>query len=583
MEKVVNYTYYAILQDDNNLIKKDKIFVQHNNARLLFPISFDKETLEKNYSIYKEMLEEGFIHSQEINKLSFNLLEIHKSLTCDNWKILIDFAKEHNINFRVNIKEEYTPEEMSNYIQSFIKKENGIETFVFKREQLENPENPFLEGIENDENIFKDSNVNTCFYINNEFRDNFKSQIHKSLERFNGQMTLNLQSGKSFDNDAKEEVIWRINYLKENYPDKKIDITFSTANRYYLKEEFIKILEIEEYIKNNYNPEYELRFTGNNKFYNKEQIVSANSKINRTVDKLKLSNLSPYEKVMFITKLLNEKKYYKCKSNDSLSRDLYSILNTRNIICTGYAYLMDVILNELNDENIKSKSETIIQTDYFNQEEYHEVNCVYIKDEKYGIEGYYNLDINFYGENYNHFMTPVTDIDSLYASRYKSVLKATETTRGNLGDQTMPIYPNNESYYTIFTKLKNSNNWQDNVLNSTKQFLSTPMGNKIADNMGITIKKDSDALKIINEIIAQSPPIPIECTQKALEVVSKSYLGLNSAQAAEYSRNKIVENIFDSLFLQERKNCKNCFAKLSKEIEEENLNKNKVCHDSRHI
>lgn len=494
---------------------------------------------------------------------------MNKKLSYDEWKILINFANDHNINFRVNLREEYTPDEMDQYIEAFSKEKDGKRDFVFNRESLMSKDNPFLEDVNKDDTILKNMNISTSFFINKEYRGYFQRNADYAFNKLDGNMIFDLENGKLFDDKAKEEVLWRINFLKENYPNYTFNISFSTGDRYYTKDEFIKILEVEEYIKNNYNSEYELEFTGNGKLYNKEQIIAANSKINRTVEKLKESNLSPYEKVMFVTKLLNEKKYYMA-SNVNLSRDLYSVLNTRNIICTGYASLLDVILNELNDENIKSTTETITQTNYFNGEELHTINCVYIKDEKYGIEGYYNLDVNYYGENYNHFMTPVNDVDGWYASKHKSTLKATEATSGTLLNQSIPIYKNNEKTYMVFHKLKSKDNWEEKVLSNTKEFLDTPMGRDITREMGRGIYNNWDALKVINKIIDKTNPIPVEVTQKALEKVARSYLRLDTKEAHEYAKNKIIENVFDSLFLQERDRCQNSFARISMEIEQSN-------------
>ena len=563
MMNVNGVSYYCFELDENGYVKKQHVNMGYGNKRLVFPLSFDRDILEENMEIINEM-RSTYIGDEQ---LSFNLTNnIQQSISCGQWQILLDFALENNINFRTSVREEYTPEEMKNYIDSFTKVENGVKKFVFDRETRSVPNNIFLDDTSNTESIFSDTNINISFFINNEFRNDFPNHARKCFDVCNCKMTFDLQNGKLLDEEAKEEILWRINYLKENYPEDKFDISFSTVDRYYTKEEFKKILEIEEWIKTNYDENYELKFSGNGKLYSKDQILNANSKIDRMVEKLKSSDLSPYEKVLFLRNILQEREFYQA-SNSNLSRDLYSVLNTRNIICVGYANLMDVILNELNDENIKSHSESLVQTAYNGSEEFHEINCIYIKDEKYGIEGYYNLDVNCYEGTYTQFMSPVKDVDGWYTAAYKNVIKATQLVNGNLSSGIMPIQENNGVGYTIQNKLKNKYNWREKVLDNTKAFLDTPMGREISDELGIDIKYDSDALGVINEIVDKTQPISMEITQKALQHVTESQYGVSAEEAKEYSKNKMIEGVFDSLFLLEREKCSCEFAKTSLEIE----------------
>ena len=68
-----------------------------------------------------------------------------------------------------------------------------------------------------------------------------------------------------------------------------------------------------------YNPEYTLRFSGAGKYYTKNKILDVNSKITGIVNNLKESNISPYEKIIYVHKLLSELEYVKSDDNDNLS------------------------------------------------------------------------------------------------------------------------------------------------------------------------------------------------------------------------------------------------------------------------
>jgi hypothetical protein len=135
----------------------------------------------------------------------------------------------------------------------------------------------------------------------------------------------------------------------------------------------------------------------------------------------------------------------------------------------------------------------------------------------------------------------------------------------------MPIQENNGVGYTIQNKLKNKYNWREKVLDNTKAFLDTPMGREISNELGIDIKYDSDALGVINEIVDKTQPISMEITQKALQHVTESQYGVSAEEAKEYSKNKMIEGVFDSLFLLEREKCSCEFAKTSLEIESNNI------------
>lgn len=126
MVNIENSQYYSLDVDDNNVIQKNNIYIYGKGSRLVFPLSFDDNVLQKNMQTINLMKSQKYIHDksgyghEKDCGLAFDLTcNIQRHLSYEQWNKIIDFALENNINFRVNLREEYTAEEMKNYIEAF--------------------------------------------------------------------------------------------------------------------------------------------------------------------------------------------------------------------------------------------------------------------------------------------------------------------------------------------------------------------------------------------------------------------------------------------------------------------------------
>jgi len=104
-------------------------------------------------------------------------------------------------------------------------------------------------------------------------------------------------------------------------------------------------------------------------------------------------SLSPLEKYIYAYNIVKKYKEYKeCKKDKFYSRSLYRILFNNYIVCVGFSSLLNDLLTKLNINNkildVMVDSEKI-KDDYAPN---HERIYVYLKDEKYGIDGYYLSD-----------------------------------------------------------------------------------------------------------------------------------------------------------------------------------------------
>ena len=145
-------------------------------------------------------------------------------------------------------------------------------------------------------------------------------------------------------------------------------------------------------------------------------------------------NLSPFERYIYAYNKAKQFKEYKENEDDlSASRNLYKILENEFMVCVGFSNLFGDLLSKLG---ISSSSysvgvDTSYDKAYMKQEQVegvekstervgHDRRYVYIKDEKYGIDGFYvsdpTWDNNLERDLYNHLA--MTDEEMTKLTRY---------------------------------------------------------------------------------------------------------------------------------------------------------------------
>jgi len=83
-----------------------------------------------------------------------------------------------------------------------------------------------------------------------------------------------------------------------------------------------------------------------------DQVITANTKIDKIVNNIKSYNLSPFETILYIHKIVSSFKY---NGDDKLEvpRVLPSILTSNKIVCSGYASLVKAIVDKLDIPELK--------------------------------------------------------------------------------------------------------------------------------------------------------------------------------------------------------------------------------------
>ncbi|MBQ8792509.1 MAG: hypothetical protein IJZ62_02720 [Clostridia bacterium] len=203
----------------------------------------------------------------------------------------------------------------------------------------------------------------------------------------------------------------------------------------YFSDQWERVRETENYLaKHNIS----FGFEDMHKTWSVKEVKKANGEITKIANDIKKQNYSPYEKLCHTYLAVANRKYRHEKEDEhfSQSRSVFGLLNSDRVVCVGYSQLAVAINNELGDENIKLYNNSVSTSDDgLTKRAGHSCLIAYIKDEKYGIDGYYYLDPtndNFSGKRVptlNFFMIPLERIKDICNPYIKDrLLPATKTT-----------------------------------------------------------------------------------------------------------------------------------------------------------
>lgn len=183
----------------------------------------------------------------------------------------------------------------------------------------------------------------------------------------------------------------------EKYLEKDTKITFATRNE--TLEEFKQIKAILK--KHNSQIEY-------GDIYNTD--VNGFTGMRATIDYYKSIinefDLSPYEKLLYVYDLIKSFEYKENEESPDKPRNIPDIVREGDIVCVGYAIFLKQLLLELG-----FGAECISLIVYEDGDGYgHVRNLVYLKDDKYNIDGVYSLDATYDSKSEN--LSLVVDSDN---------------------------------------------------------------------------------------------------------------------------------------------------------------------------
>lgn len=135
--------------------------------------------------------------------------------------------------------------------------------------------------------------------------------------------------------------------------------------------------------------------------------------IDEIVDKINKFNFSPLERIMFIYDFVRNKVYREEDIDEDifLSRSLSSALLGDKIVCFGYAMIFQTLLKKVGIDSYNIYLKNI------NGEINHTRIEIYVKDEKYNVNGVYYFDPTWDSKRSD------SDISYLYSYRYFAMTK----------------------------------------------------------------------------------------------------------------------------------------------------------------
>lgn len=169
-----------------------------------------------------------------------------------------------------------------------------------------------------------------------------------------------------------ESDINSINWNIEHNKDKKIIIDLPIS--YFDSKLFERITDLDAI-------EFESR---DGCRYKPNDILIANNKFNNMINNIKESSLSPFEKFISIYSFVTNYKPYKQGDNNffDIGRSPYLFLNDDYINCVGICQFLCILCRQVGI-NIAMIAD---------EENEHAICYFYMKDNKYGIDGYFGAD-----------------------------------------------------------------------------------------------------------------------------------------------------------------------------------------------
>lgn len=155
-------------------------------------------------------------------------------------------------------------------------------------------------------------------------------------------------------------------------------------------------------------------------WYELNDVIGAQEQIEVFTDYLKSLDASPFEKYLIIYDFLTNRVYKEEKTMSAKSRDVVSVLNGDNIVCVGYAKMLERLCNEVGIDCYQQGSVVYSREDG----EFlggHANNLIRMKDEKYGIDGLFYVDACWdsvgrgkeHKKTYSYCLLPLEDKDKI--------------------------------------------------------------------------------------------------------------------------------------------------------------------------
>ena len=223
----------------------------------------------------------------------------------------------------------------------------------------------------------------------------FDPELFKYINE-SAEININLSNTEKIDEEYKFNEIKKIVNILSTH-NHKYNIKFSVDNR-----ELLRKSNLLNSLPNNIS----LSISISTSTYDIDTYQKEEAKLEKLIAPIRDSNLSPLEKYLAVYNIVKQFKPYKeNENNKDEARQLRYILDNEYIVCTGFANLLEDLLNRVGISNKKNNLEVDISYDKgFSMEEIninhsgHARNIIKLDDDKYNIHGYYVVDATWDNE-----------------------------------------------------------------------------------------------------------------------------------------------------------------------------------------
>ncbi len=212
--------------------------------------------------------------------------------------------------------------------------------------------------------------------------------------------------------DVNEEILKEIDYISEHFDNLLDSVEFiklsfdELDNMEFIKKNPLVLskkialrerLDITDYDKlmglmNEYKEiadKVYVSLNGNANYVSLLNCYKTMNEIKKQADEIKKLGLSPMETIMYVYDQVRNRVYTFENEDESCfkSRDLSEVMFGDKIVCAGYANLFSGLFHYIGIDNL------VVQLmDKNNPKIGHARNVIYVKDDKYGIDGVYYFD-----------------------------------------------------------------------------------------------------------------------------------------------------------------------------------------------
>ena len=269
-----------------------------------------------------------------------------------------------------------------------------------------------VDNVFSEENVFELSASAQDFclniYVNDE--DTFEKQLKNrkafdycmnALEEFwaiDGEVNYDQEKEKNYITEHFDNLLDSVEFIKLSFEEYD-NIEFINKNPLVLSKKIVlrEMLNITDYDKlieliNKYKDIIDkiyVSLSGNANYVSLLDCYKTMKVIKQQADDIKKLRLSPMETIMYVYDQVRNRVYTFEDEDESCfkSRDLSEVMFGDKIVCEGYANIFHALLHYIGIENF-----VVFLTEKKDSQSGHVRNVIYIKDDKYNIDGVYYFD-----------------------------------------------------------------------------------------------------------------------------------------------------------------------------------------------